>query len=155
MIVIVYFQAITIKNEIEFKAPAKPNFPPPPPPMTAAPPMPPPAPGPPPLPCGPPPPMPKLELPKKNIPRPSNPLKCFNWSKLPDAKLNGTIWTELDETKLYRILDLEDIDREFCSYQKNGINTDGSVEDLRLLPPGKNRSKVIKNLVEKNFLCIF
>jgi len=117
MIVIhVFLQTITLKNEMEreFKVPPKPSLPPPPP-------------------------MFKLESPKKNIPRSSNPLKCFNWSKLPDAKINGTIWTELDETKLYRVLDLEDIDREFCSYLKNGLNTEGSVEDL---PNAKNRSKV-------------
>lgn len=89
---------------------------------------------PPPPPClpGPPPPMPpmggmapmsaiKVELPKKNIPPSSNPLKSFNWSKLPDAKVNGTIWSELDESKLYNSMDLESVDKLFCAYQKNGV----------------------------------
>lgn len=88
----------------------------------------------PPPPClpGPPPPMPpmmgmapmasiKMELPKKNIPPSANPLKSFNWSKLPDAKVNGTIWSELDESKLYNSMDLESVDRLFCAYQKNGM----------------------------------
>lgn len=88
----------------------------------------------PPPPClpGPPPPMPpmmgmapmasiKVELPKKNIPPSANPLKSFNWSKLPDAKVNGTIWSELDESKLYNSMDLESVDRLFCAYQKNGM----------------------------------
>jgi dishevelled associated activator of morphogenesis len=61
------------------------------------------------------------EVPKKNIPQPSNPLKSFNWSKLPDSKVTGTIWSELDDTKLYTAMELENIDRLFCAYQKNGV----------------------------------
>lgn len=109
---------------------------------------------------GPPPPMPpmgalvpnaapKLEA-KKNIPLPTNPLKSFNWAKLPDAKVNGTIWHELDESKWYNTMDLESIDRLFCAYQKNGtggagggpIQPDGSIEDLRAVAQ-KNKPKVI------------
>lgn len=58
---------------------------------------------------------------KKNVPQPSNPLKSFNWSKLPDAKVQGTIWSELDDTKLYSNIELENIDKLFCAYQKNGV----------------------------------
>ncbi|XP_068141170.1 disheveled-associated activator of morphogenesis 1 isoform X1 [Drosophila tropicalis] len=133
--------------------------PPPPPPMmkaAAAPPPPPPImPPPPPPPCpggGPPPPPtmaptmaplpPKLEMPKKNVPQPTNPLKSFNWSKLPDAKLQGTVWSELDESKLYNNMELESIDKLFSAYQKNGVSaTDGSYEDLRVT--GKNKQKVL------------
>jgi hypothetical protein len=60
-------------------------------------------------------------VPKKNVPQPSNPLKSFNWSKLPDAKVTGTIWSELDDTKLYTAMELENIDKLFCAYQKNGV----------------------------------
>lgn len=96
--------------------------PPPPPPlmMAAAPPPPPPAPKalssviPPPAPM-----MHRVE--KKNIPQPSNPLKSFNWSKLPEAKVQGTIWSELDDSKLYTNIDLESIDKLFSAYQKNGV----------------------------------
>ncbi|KAH8387035.1 hypothetical protein KR093_004218 [Drosophila rubida] len=133
--------------------------PPPPPPMlkTAPPPPPPMAPAmlpPPPPPCpGAPPPPPsmapamapvaaKVELPKKNVPQPANPLKSFNWSKLPDAKLQGTVWSELDESKLYNNMELESIDKLFSAYQKNGVSTtDGSYEDLRVT--GKNKQKVL------------
>lgn len=118
--------------------------PPPPPPPCAPPPPPPGPPGPPPPPCAPtaPPSAPlKLELAKKNVPQPSNPLKSFNWSKLPDAKLHGTIWSELDDTKLYTAMELDSIDRLFCAYQKNGVANDGSIEDLRQL--GKNKTKVL------------
>ncbi|KAH7939679.1 hypothetical protein HPB52_015816 [Rhipicephalus sanguineus] len=95
--------------------------PPPPPPMpsTGAPPAPPPLPGmgmaPPPPPC----PPPSTRTPRiKNIPQPTNPLKSFNWCKLPEARVDGTVWTELDDTKLYKDIDLADIDRTFSAYQK-------------------------------------
>lgn len=95
--------------------------PPPPPPSLIPPPAPPapPAPAPPPAPHAPlPPAAPK---PKKNVPTPGNPLKSFNWNKLPDTKLHGTIWQELDDTKLYNAMDLQTIDKMFCAYQKNGV----------------------------------
>lgn len=95
--------------------------PPPPPPLA---PPPPPAPGPPPPPCAPmaPPAAPlKIEIVKKNIPQPSNPLKSFNWSKLPESKVLGTIWSELDDSKLYTTMELDCIDKLFCAYQKNGV----------------------------------
>lgn len=102
----------------------KTEFSPPPPPPPLAPP-PPPAPGPPPFPSSaplPPPAAPtKTEAVKKNVPQPSNPLKSFNWSKLPEAKVNGTIWSELDDTKLYNAMELDSIDKLFCAYQKNGV----------------------------------
>ncbi|XP_065343760.1 disheveled-associated activator of morphogenesis 1 [Cloeon dipterum] len=118
---------------------------PPPPPAPAPPPM---APGPPPPPppglpgCPPPPPMSAVPGPPKppmeplhkkmNIPQPSQPLKSFNWAKLPETKLNGTVWAELeDPSKLYSHMGLESIDKLFCAYQKNGVNNDGSNEDLR------------------------
>ena len=58
---------------------------------------------------------------KRNVPQSSNPLKSFNWSKLPDCKVSGTIWTELDETKLYKAIDLAEVDKLFSAYQKNGV----------------------------------
>lgn len=120
------------------------SSPPPPPPPLAPPP--PPAPGPPPFPnCAPAPPpaIPmKMELVKKNVPQSSHPLKSFNWSKLPDAKVHGTIWSELDDTKLYNAMELDSIDKLFCAYQKNGVANDGSIEDLSQVG-NKKRSKVL------------
>lgn len=63
----------------------------------------------------------RTESTRKNVPQPSNPLKSFNWSKLPDAKVQGTIWSELDDTKLYTNIELESIDKLFSAYQKNGV----------------------------------
>lgn len=66
-------------------------------------------------------PLQRSESTRKNVPQPSNPLKSFNWSKLPDAKVQGTIWSELDDTKLYTNIELESIDKLFSAYQKNGV----------------------------------
>ena len=88
----------------------------------------PPPPPPPPL-NGPPPPPPpgglRLDKPvlvKKDVPPSSVPLKCFNWTKIPDTKVAGTIWNELDEAKLYKVIDLGEFDQLFSAYQKNGLN---------------------------------
>ncbi|XP_056150362.1 disheveled-associated activator of morphogenesis 1-like isoform X1 [Lampris incognitus] len=103
--------------------------PPPPPPggMMPPPPPPPPPPGGPPPPPGrppiggaPPPPGAPLgpAMKKKNIPQPSNPLKSFNWSKLAENKLDGTVWMDVDDSKVFKILDLEDIEKTFSAYQR-------------------------------------
>ncbi|XP_073683001.1 disheveled-associated activator of morphogenesis 1 isoform X1 [Garra rufa] len=99
---------------------------PPPPPPGGAPPPPPPPPGGPPPPPGmpgfgaPPPPGGFLgsNLKKKNIPQPSNPLKSFNWTKLSENKLEGTVWLDLDDIKVFKQLDLEDIEKTFSAYQR-------------------------------------
>ncbi|XP_039548260.1 disheveled-associated activator of morphogenesis 1b isoform X1 [Pimephales promelas] len=102
--------------------------PPPPPPGSAMmPPPPPPPPGGPPPPPGrppfggaPPPPGGPMgpSLKKKNIPQPSNPLKSFNWAKLSENKLEGTVWTDVDDSKVFKILDLVDIEKTFSAYQR-------------------------------------
>ncbi|XP_066532057.1 disheveled-associated activator of morphogenesis 1 [Hoplias malabaricus] len=92
--------------------------PPPPPPGGAPPPPPPPPPGAPPPPFGAPPLPGGLSQKKKNIPQPSNPLKSFNWTKLSETKLDGTVWMDLDDIKVFKILDLEDIERTFSAYQR-------------------------------------
>uniref|UniRef100_A0A8C7G6I9 Dishevelled associated activator of morphosis 1 n=1 Tax=Oncorhynchus kisutch TaxID=8019 RepID=A0A8C7G6I9_ONCKI len=97
--------------------------PPPPPPPGGMPPPPPPPPGGPPPPpgMGPPPPPGAPMGPglKKNIPQPSNPLKSFNWAKL--NKLEGTVWTDVDDIKVFKILDLEDIEKTFSAYQRQQV----------------------------------
>lgn len=37
---------------------------------------------------------------KKNVPESIQPLKSFNWSKLPDNKVKGTVWVDIDEAKV-------------------------------------------------------
>ncbi|CDQ71866.1 unnamed protein product [Oncorhynchus mykiss] len=75
-------------------------LPPPPPPGGMMPPPPPPPPGIPPPPGAP----LGSTLKKKNIPQPSNPLKSFNWAKLAENKLEGTVWTEVDDGKRQQVL---------------------------------------------------
>uniref|UniRef100_A0A8C1ZIN2 Dishevelled associated activator of morphogenesis 1a n=1 Tax=Cyprinus carpio TaxID=7962 RepID=A0A8C1ZIN2_CYPCA len=96
---------------------------PPPPPPGGAPPPPPPPPGGPPPPPGLPgfgaPPLPEgllgSMLKKKNIPQPSNPLKSFNWTKLSEVR---TVWLDLDDIRVFKQLDLEDIEKTFSAYQR-------------------------------------
>ena len=99
--------------------------PPPPPPMGDLAPPPPPPPPPPSAPGAPPPP-PGPSAPslggfggpkKKNVPKPSQPLKSFNWSKIPHGKLKETVWKDIDESKVYKQLDLDDFERNFSAYQ--------------------------------------
>uniref|UniRef100_A0A671QJS9 Disheveled-associated activator of morphogenesis 1-like n=1 Tax=Sinocyclocheilus anshuiensis TaxID=1608454 RepID=A0A671QJS9_9TELE len=108
------------------------SIPPPPPGLAGIPPPPPPggAPPPPPPPPGGPPPPPGLPgfgapplpggllgsmLKKKNIPQPSNPLKSFNWTKLSEVR---TMWLDLDDIRVFKQLDLEDIEKTFSAYQR-------------------------------------
>ncbi|XP_051954813.1 disheveled-associated activator of morphogenesis 1-like isoform X2 [Xyrauchen texanus] len=126
--------------------PGGPLLPPPPPPGGMMPPPPPPPPGsamlpppPPPPPGGPPPPPghppfggappppgapmgPSMK--KKNIPQPSNPLKSFNWAKISESKLEGTIWADVDDCRVFKILDLGDIEKTFSAYQRQQKETE-------------------------------
>ncbi|XP_035466089.1 disheveled-associated activator of morphogenesis 1 isoform X2 [Scophthalmus maximus] len=70
-------------------------------------------------PFAPPPPPPSgAPLETKNIPQPSNPMKSFNWTKMPKSKTAGTIWKEIDELKVFKDLDLEEFQRAFSAYQR-------------------------------------
>ncbi|XP_056619921.1 disheveled-associated activator of morphogenesis 1b isoform X1 [Triplophysa dalaica] len=92
-------------------------MPPPPPPPPGGPP---PPPGRPPFAMAPPPPGAPVgpSLKKKSIPQPTNPLKSFNWAKLSESKLEGTVWAEVDDSKVFKILDLTDIEKTFSAYQR-------------------------------------
>ncbi|XP_060018776.1 disheveled-associated activator of morphogenesis 2 [Lagenorhynchus albirostris] len=124
------------------------DLPPPPPPLpfTCCPPPPPPPlpPGGPPTPPGAPPcfsmglplppdPFPSSDVPlrKKCVPQPSHPLKSFNWVKLNEERVPGTIWNEIDDMQVFRILDLEDFEKMFSAYQRHQKEL-GSTEDIYL-----------------------
>ncbi|KAK3537718.1 hypothetical protein QTP70_017897 [Hemibagrus guttatus] len=109
------------------------GFPPPPPPLPfcPAPPPPPPPPGAPPPPPGAPPAFSGMPLPpvpssfssstslrNKSIPQPSHPLKSFNWAKLGENKITGTIWHDIDDLRAFKVLDLKDIEKMFSAYQR-------------------------------------
>uniref|UniRef100_UPI00358E1AC9 disheveled-associated activator of morphogenesis 2-like isoform X1 n=2 Tax=Myxine glutinosa TaxID=7769 RepID=UPI00358E1AC9 len=72
---------------------------------------------------------------QKNIPKPSHPLKSFNWSKLSENKIPGTVWSEIDDLNAFKVLDLEDLENTFSAYQRQQKES-GSVEDLT---DGSNR----------------
>lgn len=36
-------------------------------------------------------------------------------------KLAGTVWTKIDDTKVFKILDLEDLERTFSAYQRQQV----------------------------------
>ncbi|NWH70063.1 DAAM2 protein, partial [Piaya cayana] len=115
------------------------NLPPLPPPLPFSscppPPAPPPPPGGPPPPPGAPPffstgiPLPSTttfsssgtSLKKKSIPQPSHPLKSFNWAKLSEERIHGTIWNEIDDLKAFKVLDLEDFEKMFSAYQRHQV----------------------------------
>ncbi|XP_076441930.1 disheveled-associated activator of morphogenesis 1-like isoform X2 [Babylonia areolata] len=103
------------------KADIRPSVPPPPPPPPpgAPPPPPPPAPG------LPPPPglggsslSPALASKLKNIPKPTHALKSFNWTKVPENKIAGSIWQDLSHTKIFANLDLQEFEQTFSAYQR-------------------------------------
>lgn len=110
--------------------PSAAGLPTPPPPPGGVPPPPPPPPGGPPPPPGmpnfgaPPPPGLMSKLKTKNIPQPSNPLKSFNWTKISENKLDGTVWLELDDVNVFKLLDLEDIEKTFSAYQRQQKETE-------------------------------
>ncbi|XP_060705164.1 disheveled-associated activator of morphogenesis 2 [Hemiscyllium ocellatum] len=132
-------------------------LPPPPPPVLGELPPPPPAlpyeflpPPPPPLPPGGPPPPPPGAPPffscavppafclptmgsskKKAIPQPSHPLKSFNWHKLAEDRIQGTVWNDIDDLRAFNTLDLEDFEKMFSAYQRQQKEL-GSTEDLYL-----------------------
>ena len=64
------------------------------------------SPPPPPVDVPPPPPPPGAPPPpgtmtnKKNIPKSKQPMKSFNWSKLPDSVIKTTIWQDIDDTRV-------------------------------------------------------
>ncbi|XP_021565522.1 disheveled-associated activator of morphogenesis 2 [Carlito syrichta] len=112
------------------------DLPPPPPPLPFAccppPPPPPLPPGGPPTPPGAPPclgmslplpqdPYPSSDVPlrKKRVPQPSHPLKSFNWVKLNEERVLGTVWNDIDDMQVFRILDLEDFEKMFSAYQRH------------------------------------
>lgn len=45
-------------------------------------------------------------------------MKSFNWSKLPESKLEGTIWKNIDDLKVFKVIDLEEFQKTFSAYQK-------------------------------------
>uniref|UniRef100_A0A0N4X6B5 FH2 domain-containing protein n=1 Tax=Haemonchus placei TaxID=6290 RepID=A0A0N4X6B5_HAEPC len=70
----------------------------------------------------PPPPPPSLVLgamrndeTQKRVPKPTGSLKSFNWLKLTESKVKGTAWEFIEDEKMYKQLDLENVASTFAS----------------------------------------
>ncbi|KAK1338445.1 hypothetical protein QTO34_001561 [Cnephaeus nilssonii] len=72
-----------------------------------------------------------VSLRKKCVPQPSHPLKSFNWVKLNEERVPGTVWNEIDDMQIFRILDLQDFEKMFSAYQRHQKEL-GSTEDIYL-----------------------
>ncbi|NXF46536.1 DAAM2 protein, partial [Oceanites oceanicus] len=70
-------------------------------------------------------------LKKKSIPQPSHPLKSFNWAKLSEERIHGTIWNEIDDLKAFKVLDLEDFEKMFSAYQRHQVGVNPSTPFYR------------------------
>uniref|UniRef100_A0A673FXP5 Disheveled-associated activator of morphogenesis 2-like n=1 Tax=Sinocyclocheilus rhinocerous TaxID=307959 RepID=A0A673FXP5_9TELE len=80
----------------------------------------------------------------KSIPQPSQPLKSFNWSKLGENKITGTIWYEIDDRRAFKVLDLKDIEKMFSAYQRQQVCKCGTQESHL-----KNESKPFSLFLQK------
>ncbi|KFP82738.1 Disheveled-associated activator of morphogenesis 2, partial [Apaloderma vittatum] len=70
-------------------------------------------------------------LKKKSIPQPSHPLKSFNWAKLSEERIHGTIWNEIDDLKAFKVLDLEDFEKMFSAYQRHQVGVSSFTSYIR------------------------
>ncbi|KAK6015803.1 hypothetical protein OSTOST_18742, partial [Ostertagia ostertagi] len=61
---------------------------------------------------------------QKRVPKPSGPLKSFNWIKLTESKVKGTAWEFIEDEKMYKQLDLEDVASTFASSSQKEEDTD-------------------------------
>lgn len=37
------------------------------------------------------------------------------------SKLDGTVWTDVDDSRVFKVLDLEDIEKTFSAYQRQQV----------------------------------
>ncbi|XP_050698138.1 disheveled-associated activator of morphogenesis 1-like isoform X2 [Eriocheir sinensis] len=120
--------------------------PPPPPPMRGGPP-------PPPLTNGGPPPPPiggGRNKPAKQVPKSANQLRAFNWAKMPDSRITNTIFASLDESPLYKFMDLEDIDRTFDASAGKRANGEGEKTLERMKSQRSQQISVLENRRQQN-----
>ncbi|TKR88608.1 hypothetical protein L596_012820 [Steinernema carpocapsae] len=88
--------------------------------------------------CGPPPPPPTaaqlrsgsisaLNVPQKNVPKPPATLRTLNWNVLPLNKIKTTIWEKMDDEKVYKNLDLEELAENFVAGKGHKDNDTESI----------------------------
>ncbi|KAI1719845.1 formin homology 2 domain-containing protein [Ditylenchus destructor] len=57
--------------------------------------------------------------PQKKVPKPSCPLKTLNWTPVPYQRVNGTVWEKIEDEKLYKQINLQDLASSFAASGKN------------------------------------
>ncbi|KAJ1357963.1 hypothetical protein KIN20_016243 [Parelaphostrongylus tenuis] len=61
---------------------------------------------------------------QKRVPKPSGPLKSFNWVKFSETKVKGTAWEFIEDEKMYKQLDLENVATTFASCSQKDEDND-------------------------------
>ena len=101
------------------------------------------------------------------MPTPPKPLKCLNWYKIPNHKVNGTIWANLQGKNIYEDLDLGKVDRLFPALQtkeptknhtskisvinaKKALSVNILLSNLKM--PSNNVARIIKTMDAKEEL---
>ncbi|NXB89516.1 DAAM2 protein, partial [Vidua chalybeata] len=87
-------------------------------------------------------------LKKKSIPQPSHPLKSFNWAKLSEERIHGTIWNEIDDLKAFKVLDLEDFEKMFSAYQRHQVGVNSSITFLLSVLSEKHNTDCFLSLLK-------
>ncbi|NWT69409.1 DAAM2 protein, partial [Prunella himalayana] len=87
-------------------------------------------------------------LKKKSIPQPSHPLKSFNWAKLSEERIHGTIWNEIDDLKAFKVLDLEDFEKMFSAYQRHQVGVNSSTTFLLSVLSEKHNTDCFPSLLK-------
>uniref|UniRef100_A0A158P679 FH2 domain-containing protein n=1 Tax=Angiostrongylus cantonensis TaxID=6313 RepID=A0A158P679_ANGCA len=78
----------------------------------------------PPVAAPPPPPPPHGLGTHKRVPKPSGPLKSLNWVKFTESKVKGTAWEFIEDEKMYKQLDLENVATTFASCSQKDEDND-------------------------------
>ncbi|XP_073938359.1 disheveled-associated activator of morphogenesis 2 isoform X3 [Castor canadensis] len=88
-----------------------------------------------------------IPLRKKRVPQPSHPLKSFNWVKLNEERVPGTVWNEIDDMQVFRILDLEDFEKMFSAYQRHqGGMQEGPQRERENIGEGESASRPLSSM---------
>lgn len=46
-------------------------------------------------------------------------------TSVPQNKLEGTVWSDMDDGKVFKILDLDDLEKTFSAYQRQQVSITG------------------------------
>lgn len=58
------------------------------------------------------------------------------------SKLEGTVWAEVDDNKVFKVLDLEDIEKTFSAYQRQQVTKKRTIHLSLSFIQGKMRKRL-------------